>query len=129
MTDIIVAPDVEAFLVGYLGDALGVPVTTRVPEDRPPRFVRLERLGGTRRDIIRDSALVVFEAWAETFPDAFDLANPARGHVYALPYLDVALNVYRVTEAGGLARSTDPRSGSPRYIFSTLIDSRGVPLS
>lgn len=51
-------------VVKVLGDAMGVNVSTRVPNPRPNRFVRVTRAGG-RRDYGIDHMLLIVECWSK----------------------------------------------------------------
>lgn len=122
-------PDAEAVLVGLLNPVLDVPVRTRVQNPRDESFVRLVRTGGARRDLVADSALVVFECWAPTEPEAAELARLCRARVHALARQDTSPTVYRVVEVGGPAYNPDPSAGVPRYTFSAQVDIRGAALA
>lgn len=126
MADVVVFPDVEALLVSYLGTALGVPVASRVPNPRPVQFVRVNRVGGTRRNLVTDRPMVVVEAWAATEAEAAALGELARAHVFALAQTTVGGEWVRsVTEVGGLQSFPDPVSEAPRYQFTVQINTRG----
>lgn len=126
---IVAFPDVEAFLVRVLRDVLDVPVSTRVPADRPPAFVRLVRVGGTRRDVVTDLPMVTFECWALSETRAADLGREVRARVHALAQTEDAGDYVRaVSEVGGLQAFPDPTSKTPRYVFTVQIQTRGVPL-
>lgn len=129
MSEVIVFGDIEAAVIGHLGDVLGVPVATRVPTDRPGSFVRIARVGGIRPDRFRDAAMVVVHCWATTSVEAYNLAALARAHVYAMPDVDdLGVTAYRVQEVGGVANNPDPDSDSPRYTFTAQITYRGEAL-
>lgn len=122
-------PDVEALLVRVLGPLLGVPVSTRVPNPRPDSFVRVSRVGGSRRDLITDQALVVVEGWALTEPEASALTARAQAYVFALAQTSHDGDYVRaVRDAGGLRSFPDPLTESPRYQFTVQIDTRGEAL-
>lgn len=130
MTEAVAFPDIEGVLVTYLtGRLSGVPVATRVPATRPPKFVRVSRVGGARRDLITDQPIVVVEAWATTETDAADLARTVRAYVGAMEQSAVGSAwIRRVREVGGVQSFPDPRSESPRYQFTVQIDTRGTAL-
>ena len=120
--------DAQAAAVSILDAALTQPVRTRVPNPRPAEFVRVERLGGTRRNVVTDEALISVEAWAATEQDAHDLAQLARGWLHAAQGSTVAGfgTVYRVDELGGPAHSPDPESGQERFTFSVQLALRAT---
>ncbi|WP_166140845.1 hypothetical protein [Nocardioides ochotonae] len=129
MAEAIVFPDPEALLVTHLRDALGVRVVTRVPNPRPDRFVRVVRVGGNRRNLVTDSAMVVVEAWAPDDVAASELARLARAYVGALEGETVGgAFTRRVTEVAGPQNLPDPTSATPRYVFTVALDLRGDAL-
>lgn len=129
MSEPVVFPDVEALLVRALPDPLGVAVSTRVPNPRPDSFVRVSRVGGTRRDYVTDEPIVVVECWAADEVAASYLGRTAHAHVFALAQTDVDGDYVRaVREVGGLQSFPDPLSKSPRYQFTVQLQTRGVPL-
>lgn len=131
MTEAVLFPDAEVLLVAYLSEALpGVPVSTKIPNPRPDvPFLRVLRVGGTRRDLVTDQPMVVVEAWAGDDGPASDLARLAQAYVFALAQTDRPQGYVRaVREVGGIADNPDPVSESPRFTFTVQIDTRGVPL-
>lgn len=129
MTEAIAFPDAEALAITHLKPLLGVTVSTRVPSPRPETFVRVVRVGGTRRDLISDRPMLVFECWAASSTAASDLARRARAYVGALPGQSVnGVWVYRVDEIAGPQSFPDPVSGSPRYQFTVQVALRGEAL-
>lgn len=121
--------DIEAALVAALREVLGVPVATRVPNPRPPRFVRLTRVGGPVRDKVTDRPLIVVEAWdAAGDVAAHDLAAEARARLHALAGTGIGgVWVRRVGEVSGLSNYPDPESGTSRYQITVQLDTRGAP--
>lgn len=129
-TEVIAFGDIEGALITYLDEHLDVPVSTTVASERPGEFVRVVRLGGNRRNLVTDNAVVVFECWASTTPAAADLASLTRAHVHALAGQHAGdLWVYAVREIGGPAYSPDPTADVPRYTFSAQISYRGEALA
>ncbi|MFI8853684.1 hypothetical protein ACIGW3_26310 [Streptomyces sp. NPDC053499] len=126
-------PDGVAVVIDYLRSRLAdhgwpVPVGTRVPDPRPPSFVRLERVGGTRRDLVTDGPRLTVECWGPTEEAAADLATVARALVFALPGWRGAA-VYAVADVGGPNTSPDPVSDQPRVVFSVEAEMRGAALT
>ena len=66
---------IEATLIGYLRNELGVHVSASVPRDRPQRFVTVERTGGAL-DQFRDLPMFAVQAWGVSAAGA---ASPAGG--------------------------------------------------
>ena len=127
MTEAIIFPDVEALAVSYLEPALGVPVSTKIRSAYP--FVRVNRVGGPRGNLVTDRPMLTFEAWASTTTEAERLGARARAYVGALAQSEVGgAWVRRVTEVVGLMRYDDPVTETPRYTFTVQLDVRGEPL-
>lgn len=126
MSEVITFPGVEALLHSHLEPLLGVPVVSRVPKVRPDRFVRVVRTGGTKRSLIMDAPMVVFEAWGVDEIDAEQLLALTRAHVHAMPgHYAAGEWVYRVREIAGPQAYPDPITESPRYVFTATIGVRG----
>lgn len=74
--------DVEAALVGYLSAKLsGVTVATVVQNPTTDEFVRVNRTGGARQDVIEERPTMLFECWASSGADAMQLAAKCWRHV------------------------------------------------
>lgn len=127
MGEVILFPDIEALLVSAVAADLGVPVSTRIPDERPDTFIRLVRVGGTRRGLVTDAAMVVFECWAPTGLAASTLARNARAFVHSLDGEMVNGEwIRRVVDITGPQFYPDPESGASRYQFTIQIDTRGT---
>lgn len=119
-------PDVVALVVSSLALEVDVPVVSRIPNPRPAEFIRVSRVGGTRRNQVTDAGLVVVEAWATSEADAADLGEAARSLVHSLEQTTVGgYWVRRVREIGGLQSYPDGPTNTPRYQFTAQIDTRG----
>lgn len=70
-------PPVIPALVTFLGAALSVPVSSVVPNPRPPAFVRLGATGGQRRNLSQADPTVLVECWAASSYQAMELASSA----------------------------------------------------
>ncbi|MFJ2906867.1 hypothetical protein [Streptomyces sp. NPDC087212] len=126
----ILMPDALAVVTGYLRSALAaagepVPVVSRIPSPRPPRFVRVERLGGLQQTPVSDRPRLDFHAWGETESDAHDLCALVRALVGVIPGVQGGVTVYRVNEVGGPQWLPDPESGQARYAYAAEIHMRG----
>lgn len=105
----------EVLLVDWLNAnpstaRLNIEAFLDVPEDRPERFITVERTGGPG-DWIRDSPLLAVQVWALHRYEAGDLAEAvakALREAVALP------NVARV-RVNSLYNFPDPESRQPRY--------------
>lgn len=101
MTEVVVAPDVEAWAVAYLSAALAarpepytgdVWVSTAMPVDpvtkksyRKDRMVIVRDDGGPRLDVVREVARLGVQVWAKTDEDASDLARLVAALLWAAP--------------------------------------------
>lgn len=133
--DPVAFPDIEAALVAWLPSALlpyGInqPVSTRIPNPRPDRFVRIHRTGGPQTSVVTDGAQVTVECW-----DISDVQAAATSRVLRA-VLTSARNIatptgaliYDVNEFSGPGLLPDP-SGQPRYTWTVQIVTRGIPLT
>ncbi|MFG3036858.1 hypothetical protein ACGFYZ_08140 [Streptomyces sp. NPDC048330] len=123
-------PDAVAVVTAYLRAALvaagePVPVVSRIPATRPPRFVRVERVGGTRQTVVSDRPRLDIHAWGETEAAAADLAELVRALVHAVPGVRSGVTVYTVREVGGPMWLPDDQTSTPRYAFAVEIHMRG----
>lgn len=109
-------PDVAALVVTYLAPIVGaVPVSSRVPHPRPPRFVQVRRVGGTPLTPVRDRPRLDVFAWAPIDPEAMSLALTVRSAIWALSgRTTLGVTVYSVAEFMGPRQDDDPRTGTPR---------------
>ncbi|MFD5663453.1 hypothetical protein ACFWIK_00890 [Streptomyces anthocyanicus] len=127
-------PDSVSVARAYLQQALDargleVPVRTRVPSLRPPRFVRLERIGGARLDLITDRPRIDVHVWGEDDDDVADLVGVVRPLMLAMPGLRGGVRVYDVAEVGGPNTLPDPVSDQPRVAFAVEVSMRGTTLA
>lgn len=121
MTQPITFPAVELPLVDRLAadyaehDVL-VPVVVEVPAERPKRFVRLVRIGGTPVDILNDRPRIAVEYWDVLGTGAAELASLGRALVNALgPGSVGTVWIDRVRDMG-LSYQPDPDTRTPRYV-------------
>lgn len=126
-------PDGVAVVRAYLRGAIAehgapVPVHTRVPNPRPPKFIRIERIGGTRVDRITDRPRLDIHCWAATEAEATDLALLARALLFAMPGWRGSV-AYDVAEVGGPNTLPDPTSGQERVVFAVEVSLRGKSLA
>jgi hypothetical protein len=128
MPEVIGFPDAEATAIAFLKAQLtargkAVPTGTKVPNPRPPLFVRISRTGGTSRDIVTDSPTLLFECCGDDDVAVSDLATLCRAIVLAGARLSNTIT--RVVDGGGVAFLPDPDTGNPRYQFVAQLDLRG----
>ena len=132
MAELIIHPDAVVALCIYVRATLiarGLPswVGTEVPYPREERFVRLQRVGGTRRNLVVDQPSIAVEAWAVDEDDAFVLAQLVRAAIHATVGMSLppAGVVYRVDEFAGPASLPDPDSNQARVTFTVSVAVRG----
>lgn len=126
-------PDAVDVVRSYLQAALTasglvVPVRTRVPDPRPPLFVRIERIGGSRLDRITDRPRIDVECWGPDEGAVADLVRVVRALVFAIPGWRGAV-AYDVVDVGGPNSSPDPVSGQERSSFAVEVSLRGKSLA
>lgn len=128
--EVIAFPDAEALVITYLKTKIaGVYVSTKIPDPRPTKLIKVTRVGGSKLRLNADSPLLVFECWGSNSVEASDLCRQARAYVDAMAGDTVSgVWVFRVREVGGPAYFPDPDTNSPRYQFSVAIDMKGVAL-
>lgn len=129
--EVIVFPDAEGVAVSWLAADLATygsdaPVSSTVPNPRPPEFVTVHRSGGPRRDLITDAASLTFECWSDKPSGAAELAQLVRGIVASWQgrYAD-GVTAYRVQEFAGPQMLPDPASKQSRYTFTATVELRG----
>ncbi|MEU2740220.1 hypothetical protein ABZ656_33905 [Streptomyces sp. NPDC007095] len=108
------------------GDVLDV--VTRVPNPRPDRFIRIERVGGSRIDRVTDRPRLDIHCWALDEESAADLVKVARALAFAIPGWRGAV-AYDVAEVGGPNTAPDPVSGQERASFAVEVSLRGKALA
>ena len=118
MAEVVVARDVEAMVVSGLNAALTARsdtarVSTRIPNPRPSRLVRVRRRGGPLSSVVVDVPLLLIECWDEDEVDAGDLARLVNGLIVALPGSVDAIASAEILS--GPSNDPDPDSTSPRY--------------
>ena len=100
-----------AALIAYLKRKFpGVPVSNRVPQDRPKKFITVERTGG-RRTHLWDSPMFAVQAWAPTEVEASALADDVAGAVLAWQ-LD---SIVAYSAVSAVYAFPDPDSRVPRF--------------
>jgi hypothetical protein len=123
---LVLFPDVEAWLVRYLQDALddrpepyctGVVVGIDLDNPRPARAVQVRRDGGPRLDAVRELARLGINVWAGTDAEVTDLAGMVRALIAACPD---GQPVVKSTEQSGPTPIPD-ESGPRRYLVTELI--------
>lgn len=120
-------PDAIAPIITYLNSQLAEPVVSRVPSavPRPETFVVIRRSGGTAVYPVRDRLRMDVWAWAQSDPEAMDLAIACRENIWALSGTNtLGLMVYRVGEFMAPQQFDDPETGVPRVWATYELDIR-----
>lgn len=117
----------QAVVNAHLEKATGLRIVTKIPPDRPSRFVRTIRTGGTISNPVTDVARLTFECWAERKSDAHGDAQTVRAALLALRgKITSGVKVHYVSEVSAPADSPDPDSRTPRYVFTHEVHLRGT---
>ncbi|MFJ4960989.1 hypothetical protein ACIP6P_00720 [Streptomyces sp. NPDC088729] len=101
---------------------------SRIPNPRPAEFVRLERIGGLRRNVILDRPRLNVECWSDSEAGAEELMKVVRAYVLAMAGKRGTTTVYDVAEVSGPMWLPDSESGQPRYAFAVEFSTRGTEL-
>lgn len=65
--------------IRILDEALDpIPVSSKMPRNRPPMFVRVSRIGGGQNSIVTDTARILVEVWGPGTATVEAMANTAR---------------------------------------------------
>lgn len=132
MTELILMPDTELVVCTWLRAALdarsepytnSVYVSNEVPETRRDRMVIVSRIGGNRRDVVRDTPQVRFWVWAMSKKDANDLTNMVRG---LLPQMANGKPVLFVEETSGPVPVVDRAVPQEQRLMTYSIYLRGI---
>lgn len=134
-TPVVVFPDAVTLVVAYLQAELSLrsitaPVRARVPVQWPAPFagfVRIDRLGGVRHNIVVDAPSIGVEVWHDADHRAADLMGMVRALMFAMRGRTLTGHpVYRVEEAAGPAALPDPVTNTPRYVCQFVVHVRGL---
>lgn len=130
-------PDAEAVVVAYLNGRLAADgdtarATTRVPRERPARFVRVILTGSTRRNLSQQDAQVTVECWDSgpsepgKQPPVIDLMQKVYGWLCALDVDGAHVPLGSDGWVGGPYSDPDPETGSPRYVMTVILRQRAI---
>jgi len=122
-------PDAVALVVSYLDGLHAIPVSSKVPDPRPARFIQVRRVGGAGLPPVRDVARLDIWCWGSSGPDAGDIANTVRAQMFALARTTtLGVDCYRVEES--LCRQLDdPETGQARYWLTYALTLRADEIS
>lgn len=117
-------PDVEALVGSFLRARLPVPVSTKVPNPRPARFIRAWRTGGAASNRVLEEAQVTVTCAASNSVQASDDARAARS-LLMNEYTAMPL-VRGVEEVSGPYSDPDPDTNGDRYSFTVRLRVRAA---
>lgn len=98
-----------------LAGLTGVPVVTLVPASRPDKFVLVQQLGGTRRNVVTDSVLIAVQGWAKSQYEAERLNRECLGILEASGR---EVGVRKFVPYSLPQWFPDPDTNTPRFQFS-----------
>lgn len=108
-------PSAQAFIVSLLSANLHVPVSTKIPDDRPEKFVTVQRIGGGMQNPVTDRVQVAIQAWDGSEVDAERLCLDCEAVLAAYvctPFNGVMIRHFREVTA---PLNFPDESGQPRY--------------
>lgn len=122
MAEVLVSPDVEAAAVSFLRAGLGLlasKVATQVPSTMPATMVKVSLTGGSRLDVVSDTAQLTVEVWSVDAPTASHVARRSQALMFSAAGSEPGgVWVRRVEYVGGVQFFPDPDTGKPRYQFT-----------
>lgn len=126
-------PDAEAIAVGYLNPELAARgdearASTRVPNPRPARFVRVSLTGTTPRSVAHADAQVTIECWDTDSAAAAELARTVYALMCAMDTPDGHVPQGPAGWVGGPVYLEDPTAGIPRYVMTPIVRTRNATL-
>lgn len=130
----VIFADIEVALADHLNSVLddrgaAAPVVIGVPAQRPKRFVRLVRVGGSQSNLITDRPRIAAECWDTSGVGAAELAALVRAIFSGMaPGYVSGVWVDRVVDLG-MSYSPDPDTGLPRYVVPAELHVLGAALT
>lgn len=104
----------------------GVTIASKVPADRPERFIRVARAGGIPYNDVTDRARLVVETWGTDPGSCVVDASLAQALLLAARHTVVdGVHVAKVEIAGGLQDFPDPLTDHPRCVQTVELGLRG----
>lgn len=112
--------DAETMVREFLSARIEASISTKIPNPRPPQFVRAWRTGGAAMNRVLERAQITIQAWDDSDDvAASDLIAECRTHILN-GYTGMPL-VRGVEEISGPYWDPDPTSGVPRYSFTVSL--------
>lgn len=104
--------DIEAEVIAFLRDYLGLKAYAEVPARRPDEFVTVERTGGAYDGVVVDRPTLAIQAWSTS---RYQASNIGRLIAESLPFMVEVSGVNNVDINTGPYNWPDPDSGTARY--------------
>ena len=101
---------IEKIVLDYLNDALNVPVYMEMPENKPDRFVLIEKTGSSRENHI-DFATITIQSYAESLYYAATLNEDVKQAMDDI----IALDTVSSAELNSDYNFTDTETKKYRY--------------
>lgn len=121
--------DTEDILINHLASNLrairgaDVPVGTRIPNPRPPEFVRILLAGGQMRNQVTAAPSVTVEGWADGEYEAIRLVQTCLATFQAVENTVLgAVHIGTVDVIGLPVNLPDPDSAQARYTFTISVE-------
>lgn len=111
---------IEAIVIKYLSDVLGVPVYAEEPADKTLPYVVIEQTGGNKRDWLV-SASIALDSFADTKEKAMELNNRV---IDAMDVFPLVTNVSR-SQLNSTYNATD--ISAKRYCYTCTYDVTYTP--
>jgi hypothetical protein len=127
VAELVVFPDVEGLVIAYLRSKLtdGTKAYTKVPAQRPNRFVKITAAGGADRNLVLSSRLVIVQCWDLDAVKASELAEWCYAILRSAQHDATAPDVRNVAIVSAPQSFPDPDTSTPRYQFTVQLDLRG----
>ncbi|NKG21108.1 hypothetical protein [Paeniglutamicibacter terrestris] len=120
-----VRQDVEGIVAMYLTSKLGG-VQARTNRTSAAREVTIERIGGTKRNVMHERVFLAVQAWdTGSKTGAFDLAADAVSWLEQMT--ETGAWIGNEDEVSSIIWFPDPITHAPRYQFTVHIMSGGIP--
>ena len=100
-------------------------VVSRVPDERPDRFWRVDRAGGEPNTPITDQPRMVIECWSPT--EAVGAQDAAIAWAILRSYRNSVVDSYQIgrVDGGSIANFPDPLSHQPRHVLTFTVMVKG----
>lgn len=110
--------NVEAAAAGLLRTATGKHAGTRIPNPRPAAMYRVQRTGGSRRNMIQERPTLLVECWGATDSEAWALTAQAHEIFSGRTPLEQNGIEFEERDVSSPVNYPDPSTASPRYTFT-----------